>query len=127
MIKSVLARVQAFLIGSILLAVATGIALVAAAYGVYAVLRVALSAAASAGTTAVVFALVALVAAVLLRQTFSSGAAGKAAQKKRSQGHAPDTVRVGLEAGTAVMSALSEMLAAQRENRRKTTKSRRGR
>ena len=114
MLKSLISKAQAFLIGSVVLAVACGVAVIAAGYGVYAVIRIALSPAASAAVTAVVFAVVAGVAALMLLRTFSSK--GDAKTKASSEpARSAQPVQMGMEAGMALVGLIADMIVSRRE------------
>jgi predicted MFS family arabinose efflux permease len=124
MFKDLLPKVRAFLIGTVILAVASGVAVVAAAFGVYAVLiQLQLSVPISAAITAVVFAVVAAIAALVLRGVFSS----KGKQPKAAPARNPEAMQMGMEAGAAVIGLLTDLLASRKINQRAKAKSRRSR
>ena len=124
MFKDLLPKVRAFLIGTVILAVSSGVAVVAAAFGIYAVLiQLQLSVPISAAITAVVFAIVAAIAALVLRGVFSS----KGKQPKAAPARSPETMQVGMEAGAAVIGLLTDLLASRKINQRAKAKSRRSR
>ena len=115
MFKGIISKVQAFLIGSIVLAVASGVAVVAVAYGLYALLRLGLTPPLSAVITAVVFAVVAGVSAMMLLKVFSSKTSAKA---KPTHGRNPPAMQAGMEAGMAVMGLLADTMVSRRETQR---------
>ncbi len=124
MFKDLLPKVRAFLIGTVILAVASGVAVVAAAFGVYAVLiQLQLSVPISAAITAVVFAVVAAIAALVLRGVFSS----KGKQPEAAPARNPEAMQMGMEAGAAVIGLLTDLLASRKINQRAKAKSRRSR
>jgi hypothetical protein len=125
MFKDLLPKLRAFLIGTVILAVACGVAVVAAGFGLYAVLiQLQLNIPESAGITAVVFAVIAAISALLLGQVFK-GKRGKPA--KAAPARSPEAMEMGMAAGSAVIGLLTDLLASRKASQRERTRSRRSR
>jgi membrane associated rhomboid family serine protease len=121
MLKDLLPKIRAFLIGSVILAVSAAVAVVAAGFGLYAVMiQLRLSVSQSAGVTAVVFAVVALVCSLVLRGVFSP-AAGRARPAKAAP-VSPEAMQMGMEAGAAVIGLITDLLASRRIDQRQRAK-----
>lgn len=122
MLKDLLPKVRAFLLGSVILAVAAGVAIVAAGFGLYAgLVQLQFSVPASAGITAAVFAGIALVCSLLLRGVFSP-AVGRNTPSKAAPARSPEAMQMGMEAGAAVIGLLTDLLAARKLNARDQAK-----
>ncbi|MHB8283984.1 MAG: hypothetical protein ACYDD1_04840 [Caulobacteraceae bacterium] len=126
MFKDLLPKIRAFLIGTVILAVACGVAVVAAGFGLYAILiQLQLNVPESAAITAVVFAVIAGVSALLLGRVFKGGR-GKVAAKA-APARNPEAMQMGMEAGSAVIGLLTDLLASRKTAQRERTRSRRSR
>ncbi len=122
MLKDLLLKTRAFLIGSVILAVSVGVAVVAAGFGLYAVLiQLQLTVPESAGVTAVVFAVVAAICSLVLRGAFSP-AGGRGRQPKPAPAANPQAMQMGMEAGAAVIGLITDMLASRRIDQRERAK-----
>jgi hypothetical protein len=127
MMKDLLAKIRAFLIGSVILAVSAGVAVVAAGFGFYAVLiQYRLTVPQSAGATAVVFAVVALTCLLLLRGLFSGGG-GRDNRSRSGPARNPEAMQMGMEAGAAVIGLLTDLLASRQRDPRDKKRPRRSR
>ena len=124
MLKDLAKRLGAGLIAAVMMAVAAGIVLVAAAFAVYATMKLVVSPAAAAAFTALVFAvvagLIAVVAPGLLR--------GKPAPAQPGTID-PATMRTAAELGAAALGIIGDMALSRRlkrqEQARKTKHRRR--
>jgi membrane associated rhomboid family serine protease len=122
MLKDLIPKIRAFLIGSVILAVSAGVAVVAAGFGLYAVLiQLQLTVPEAAGVTAVVFAVVAAICSLLLRSVFSP-AGGRERPPKAGPAVSPEAMQMGMEAGAAVIGLITDLLASRRIDQRERAK-----
>jgi hypothetical protein len=113
MFKDVLQRLGFGAVAVILAAFAGGIAFVALAYGLFALLESHLSPAAAAAITALVFALVAAGLAVLVPTAAPKKADVAALKPKLDQ----RTIALATEAGVAALGIMGDMMVARRLKR----------
>ena len=115
MLKQLLQRAAFEVVGIVAMAFAVAIAVISAAYGLYAVLRTSFSAAASSGLTSLAaIVLVAVLAFVLVRL-----AKGRAAPREvKTRRLDPDTVQQALSVGAALSGVLADVVLQQRQDRR---------
>ena len=112
MLKDLARRLGAGVVAAVMIAVAAGIVLVAAAFAVYAAMKMVVSPAAASAVTALAFAvmagLIAVVAPRLIR--------GKPAPAAKAR---PDTaaLRPAAEAGVAVLGIIGDMALSRRLKR----------
>jgi hypothetical protein len=122
MLKQFLRRIAASLVGAVLAATACGIAAVSAAYAIYAVLRLTLSAPAAAGIDAGIFAVIAAMIALILPRLVRGPRRRPAASPRRDG----DTARLATDAGLALLTAVTEMARGGRRRDSKAKTSDRG-
>jgi EamA domain-containing membrane protein RarD len=122
MLNRLIGRIIAGLIAAGLAAGAAGVAVIAAGFGLYDLLRHWLSAPAAGGATALVFALltvlIALVAPAILKRRPRKAAVGLKLDGA--------TARTALESGIAILAAVLELRAARSSLKSKGRQARRG-
>ena len=123
MLKQLLQRATFEVVGIVALAVAAGVAVISAAYGLYAFLRLSFSAAASAGLTSLAaIILVALLAVVLIRLAKGRPAPHEGKGRRLD----PATIQQALSVGAVVTGALADLIVQRRLERRPDPHRRRG-
>ena len=123
MLKQLLQRVTFEVVGIVAMAFASGVAVVSAAYGLYAVLRTTMSAAASAGLTALAAVVLVAVLAILLIRLAKGRAPAQDGKARRLD---PDTVQQALTVGAAVAGVLADTVLQWRLEHRPDKPRRRG-
>lgn len=119
MLKDLGRRLGAGLVAAVMIAVAAGITLVAAAFGAYAGLKMVVTPAAASALTALIFAVVAGLVAVLAPRAI----AGKPKpQRAASHEHAlaridPALLRTAGEVGVALLGVVADMALSHRLKR----------
>ena len=121
MLKQLLQRAAFEVVGIAVMAFAVGVAVVAAAGGLYALLRTVLSAAASAGLTSLAAVVLVGIMAVVLIQV---GKGRPAARNVKARRVDPDTIQQALAVGAALTGFLTDVVLERRQDRR-SVKSRR--
>ena len=124
MLKQLLQRVTFEVVGIVALAFAAGVAVISAAYGLYALLRTSLSAAASAGLTSLAAIILVVVLAVVLIQLAKTKPAPHDAKARRFD---PDTIQQALSVGAAITGVLADIVLQSRLEHRRDKHGRRGR
>ena len=114
MLKDLARRLSAGLVAAMMIAVAAGIFLVAAAFALYAGMKLIVSPAAASAVTALAFAVIAGLIAVLAPRLIK-GRAAPTAPKGRLN---PDTLRTASEVGVAVLGIVGDMALSRRLKRR---------
>ena len=107
-------RLGAGLIAAIMIAVAAGIVLVAAAFAAYAALKTVVSPAAASALTAAAFAVVAGLIAVLAPRMITRKSATAPVRTARLD---PDTLRTATEISAAVLGVVGNMVLNRRAKR----------
>ena len=115
MLKQLLQRAAFEVVGLVALAFAAGVAVVSAAYGLYAVLRTSMSAATSAGLTSLAAIILVAVLAVVLVQMTKTKPAPRGAKARRFD---PDVIQQGLTVGAALTGVLADAILQWRLDRR---------
>ena len=115
MLKQLLQRVTFEVVGIVALAFAAGVAVISAAYGLYALLRTALSAAASAGLTSLAAIILVAVLAVVLIQLAKKKPAPSEAKAGRFN---PETIQQALTVGGAITGVLADTILQRRLDKR---------
>ncbi len=123
MLKQLLQRVTFEVVGIIALAFAVGVAVISAAYGLYALLRTSLSAAASAGLTSLTAIILAAALAVVLIQLTKK----PALPDTKSRRFDPDTIQQALTVGAALTGVLADAVLQRRLEHANDKHGRRGR
>ncbi len=127
MLKQLLQRVTFEVVGIVALAFAAGVAVISAAYGLYALLRTSRSAAASAGLTSLAaIILVAGLAVVLIQLAKKKPAPQQAKQQANARRFDPDTIQQVLSVGAAVTGILADVVLQWRLEHRPEKHRRRG-
>ena len=123
MLKQLLQRTTFEVVGIVALAFAAGVAVVAAAYGLYALLRTSFSAAASAGLTSLAAVILVAVLSLALIQL------AKKPSQRDAKGHRfdPDTIQQALTVGVALAGVLADVVLQRRLEHANDKHSRRGR
>ena len=124
MLKQLLQRVAFEVVGIVVLAFAAGVAVVAAAGGLYALLRTYFNAPASAGLTSLAAVVLVAVLAVVVIQVSKKRAAAQRDSKPRRVDS--DTIQQALAVGAALTGVLADVVLERRLDRR-SDKQRRGR
>ncbi len=124
MLKQLLQRVTFEVVGIIALAFAAGVAVISAAYGLYALLRTSLSAAASAGLTSLAAVILAAVLAVVLIQLAKKKPTSADTKGRRFD---PDTIQQVLTVGAALAGVLADVVLQRRLEHANDKHGRRGR
>ena len=115
MFRDLARRLGAGLVAAVMIAVAAGIILVAAAFAVYAGMKLIVSPAAASATTALVFAVLAgLIAVVAPRLIMGKPAPAQPTHKASLD---PATLRTASELGVAVLGVLGDMALSRRLKR----------
>lgn len=122
MLNRLIGRIIAGLIAAGLAAGAAGVAVIAAGFGLYALLRHWFSPPAAGGTTALAFALL-TVLIILVAPAILKGRPRKPSAGLKLDG---DTARTAVESALAVLAAVLELRAAQSKGRSKGRDTRRG-
>ncbi len=107
MLKQLLQRVTFEVVGTVALAFAAGVAVISAAYGLYALLRTSLSAAASAGLTSLAAIILVAVLAVILIQLAKKRPAPHEPKARRLD---PDTIQQAVTVGAAITGVLADVI-----------------
>ena len=107
-------RLTAGLVAAVLIAVAGGIALVAASFGLYAGLKTLMSPAAASGLTALAFAIVAGVLAAAAPAAIRGTPPAKTAPPPRTVPIDNATLRLGAELAVTAFGLLAEMALRRR-------------
>ena len=107
-------RLTAGLVAATLIAVAGGIALVAASFGLYAGLKMVVSPAAASGLTALVFAIVAAVLAVAAPAAIRGTPPARPTPAARALPIDNATLRLGAEIAVTAFGLLAEMVLRRR-------------
>ena len=123
MLKQLLQRATFEVVGIVALAVAAGVAVISAAYGLYAVLRLSFSAAASAGLTSLAASLLTAVLAIVLIR-LAKGRPASHDDKGRSLD--PATIQQAMSVAAAVTGVLADLIVRRRLERRPDPHRRRG-
>ena len=124
MLKQLLQRATFEVVAIAALAIAAGVAVISAAYGLYALLRTFLPAAASAGLTSLAaIILVAVLAVVLIRLAKKKPALHEAKARRFD----PDTLQQALSVGAAITGILADVLLQWRLDHRPDKHGHRGR
>ena len=123
MLKSLLSRSVTALIALVALAAATMLCVVAAAYGIYALLRLSLSPAPAAGITALVAALVAAVLAFVLRRAAPVKTVAPASRRQVD----PDMLRQVVGLGAVLASLVADATLRNRLDHKSDKRRNRGR
>ena len=110
MLKQLLQRITFEVVGIVALAFATGVAVVSAAYGLYALLRTSLSAAASAGLTSLAAVILVAVLAVILVRLAKT----KPWDRAKARGIDPDTIQQVMAVGAALTGVLADVVLQRR-------------
>ena len=119
--KPLIQRIIMGAVATVALAFAAGVCVVSAAYGLYALLRISLSAAASAGLTALAAAiLVAILAFVLTRLRGAGKPAGKAGRIDS------ETLQTAAAVGTAIAGMAADFALQHRAERKHSKRAKRG-
>ena len=105
MLNQLLKRAAFEVVGLVTLAFAAGVAVVSAAYGLYALLRTSLSAAVSAGLTSMAAIILIAILAVVLIRLIKAKAASKV---ERPRGINPETVQKAVSVGAVVAGLLAD-------------------
>ena len=116
MLKDLARRLGAGLVAAVMMAVAAGVVLVAAAFAVYAGMERLVSPAAAAAVTALVFAAVAALIAFFAPRLIKGGPAR--AQPAHKPPVDPATIRTVSEIGMAVLGVLGDVALSRRRRRR---------
>ena len=124
MLKQLLQRVTFEVVGIVALAFAAGVAVISAAYGLYALLRTSLSAAASAGLTSLAAIILVAVLAVVLIQLAKKRPALHESKARRFD---PDAIQQAVTVGAAITGVLADVILQWRLEHRPDKHGRRGR
>ena len=124
MLKRLLQRVTFEVVGLVALAFAAGVAVISAAYGLYALLGTSLSAAASAGLTSLAAIILVAVLAVVLIRLAKKTPAPHAAKVRRFD---PDTIQQAVTVGAAITGVLADVILQWRLEHRPDKHGHRGR
>ena len=124
MLKQLLQRATFEVVGIVALAFAAGVAVISAAYALYALLRTSLSAAASAGLTSLAAIILVGVLAVVLIQLMKKRPASGDTRGRRFD---PDTVQQVLTVGAALASMLADVVLQRHLGHANDKRGRRGR
>ena len=108
MLRGFVARIGAGMGAALMMACAAMISLVAAAFALYAVLRLGLSAAAAAGLTAAAFAVIAALLGVLTPRILKGGERGAKAKPSLK-----DTARTAARVGAGLAGILAQLILDQ--------------
>ena len=107
MLKQLLQRAAFEVVGVVALAFAAGVAVISAAYGLYALLRTSLSAATSAGLTSIAAIILVAVLAVILIGLARRKSATHDAKARRFD---PDTIQQALAVAGAATGILADLV-----------------
>ena len=124
MLKQLIQRATSEVVGIVALAVAAGVAVISAAYGLYALLRTTLSAAASAGLTSLAAIILVAVLAVVLIQLAKKRPARHDAKARRFD---QDTIQQALTVTAALAGVLADVVVQRRHEHADEKRGRRGR
>ena len=111
--KDLARRLGAGLVAAVMMAFAAGIVLVAAAFALYAAMKLVVSPAAASGVTALVFAVIAGLIAALAPRLIT----GKAAAPVHKAKLDPAMLRTASELGVAILSIVGDMALSRRLKR----------
>ncbi len=111
MLKQLLRRITFEVVGIVALAVAAGVAVISAAYGLYALLRTSFSAAASAGLTSLAAIILVAILAVVLIQLAKKKPTSPEARSRRID---PDTIQQAFTVGSAIIGVLADVVLQRR-------------
>ena len=112
MLKDLARRLGAGLVAAVLIAVATGSVLVAAAFAIYAAMKLVVSPAAASAVTALVFAVVAGLIAVIAPRVVR----GKSVPSSKPHPD-PKSLRTASEVGVALLGIVADMAQSRRLKR----------